>query len=880
MRTTTIKPKKLRLSSLLLAGSLLLPVPFLAGCNNNTTSTEATSHITRAETYTEQGQYRSALLEVRNALQAEPDNVNHMAHLAELYLRIGAARQASELLEPWLEDHPQQAALPLAQAYADQGKHLSASETLAKFQAETPEQELRASVIRAEILRISGEQTEALAILRGLLESQPSNPEVVTGLLKTQLNLNQAPQAVRTADEWMERNQPDPQVQYWKGMAQYRQNDLDGAVATLTDAAGNLPTADMFLPLRRQVITALSRVLTEQGKTVEAQVYNRILAENQNTDTKEQGAAAVTAIREGNLDDAKTILRDMLKLDPENQQAALMLGALETSSGDLDEGARLLTENLDPEITPTPFLRAAAMAQIDQGHREEALATLERAMQARPDDNEITAMHGILALTLPGRQHEGVASLSKAIGNEPQRTRLRLALAQYYLDTGETEQALGQLRMAFAVQPEDWHATGTYMNLLLAEGEDTEAKELRDSLLNGYGDMPEAVLIASLADSRLGNTGQAMEQLQKLTRDNPELAQPRLALAALLAQSGDREQAVNELLTVARQNPEQMQPLQQALRLYANDHSTEQVLQWLDSLAQDNPALAQNANVLSALIHIGNRQPAQGRRLLTKWQGSDSPAVRQAFGQLLLAETRAAVQAENYPEARAKAAEATALAPDNMGFALLSVGVSQAQGNFDQALQELDAIEQNLGTNASLVLARASVLESQSDADAAWNYLYQEWDQHRDPTLLPTLLHMADTQSNETRDKLTRQWLDHDPQNVAANYARADWLMKNNQNKLAREHYHYVVEQQPDNIPALNNLAWLVKDENPEEAVVLAQRAAEKAPENPAVLDTYGWVLHLAGQHQQAVATLEKALALAPDNEEITLHLDTARKAL
>src|SRR5690554_166828 len=115
-----------------------------------------------------------------------------MAHLAELYLRIAAARQASELLEPSLEDHPQHAALPLAQGYADQGIHLSASETLAKFQAETPEKELRASVIRAEIRRISGEPTEALAILRGLLESQPSNPEVVTGLLKTQLNLNQA----------------------------------------------------------------------------------------------------------------------------------------------------------------------------------------------------------------------------------------------------------------------------------------------------------------------------------------------------------------------------------------------------------------------------------------------------------------------------------------------------------------------------------------------------------------------------------------------------------------------------------------------------------------------------------------------------------------
>ena len=85
------------------------------------------------------------------------------------------------------------------------------------------------------------------------------------------------------------------------------------------------------------------------------------------------------------------MLRDMRKLDPDNEQLALMLGTLSAGTGELEEGAELLSGNLDPETTPTRFIRASTMAQIDVGEREEALATLERAVKARPNDNDLLA---------------------------------------------------------------------------------------------------------------------------------------------------------------------------------------------------------------------------------------------------------------------------------------------------------------------------------------------------------------------------------------------------------------------------------------------------------------------------------------------------------
>ncbi|HDZ36779.1 MAG TPA: tetratricopeptide repeat protein, partial [Marinobacter sp.] len=425
------------LPGLILAGSLLVAFPLLSGCNNNTGSSEALSHISRAETYSEQGQFRSALLEIKNAIQKDPNNVEHILRLADLYLQVGAAKEASELLKPWLQENPEAVALTLARAYVDQGKQLSATETLALQTPSSPEDELEASLIRAEALRRSGELAKALALFDDLATSNPSNTEAITGLLQTQVNLNKDTRAIEIADAWIAKNGKTSDVLFWKGLAQYRLNQLEQASDTLTDAVGVLPTSDIFLPVRRNVLTTLSRVLTEQGQMSDAQIYNRILVENQNAGAQAQGEAAMAAIKEGKLEEAKTILRDTLKMDPENEQVAMLLGAISAGTGELEEGAQLLTENLDPETTPTQFIRAATMAQIDVGDREAALKTLDRAVEARPNDNELLAMQGILALSLPDHEESGIANLSKAISNEPERVRLRLALARHYLQNNE-----------------------------------------------------------------------------------------------------------------------------------------------------------------------------------------------------------------------------------------------------------------------------------------------------------------------------------------------------------------------------------------------------------------------------------------------------------
>ncbi|MGO1501015.1 MAG: tetratricopeptide repeat protein [Marinobacter sp.] len=866
------------LPGLMLAGSLLLSTALLTGCNNSPESSEALPHISRAETYSEQGQFRSALLEVKNAIQKDPNNVEYIVRLADLYLHVGAAKEAAEVLKPWLEEQPDAVALTLARAYVEQGKHLSAEETLALQTPSSQEDKLEADIIRAESLRKSGEAAEALALYKSLTSGNPSNTEVITGTLKAQINLRQNTQAIDTATQWLENNEKAPEVLYWKGLAQYRLNQLEQSSATLTDAVGVLPTSDMFLPIRRNVLTTLSQVLTEQGKITEAQIYNRVLTENQNTEARDQAEAAIAALNDGNFDEAKTILRDTLKLNPDNERVALMLGAISASTGELEEGAQLLTENLDPETTSTPFIRAATMAQIDTGEREAALKTLNRAIEARPNDNDLLAMHGVLALSLPGHEDSGIASLSKAISNAPERVRFRLALAKHYLQDNKTEQALGQLRMAFTANPADWASTSTYLNILLQQGERQEAAEIRDSLLNGYGDHPRAVLLASLVDTKLGEPDKATKQLEKLVKEGPELQAPKVALASLYTQSGKREKAVKLLIDAAAITPDSIRPLQQAGQIYTQDHTPAETKTWLNDVAKTHPELKRNAAILTALIDINRGELEQARSTLAQWEDSESAIVQRAYGKLLLAESQVAVNNKDWSQARAKAAEATALEPENLSFALLSVRIAQMEGKIDDALSALDAVEETHGEVAATMLSRAKLLNQQEGPQAAYEYLSERWQETGEIQLMPTLVGLAKAQAPDSLESLTESWLNKAPQSLAAHLAKAEWLMANNQEMAAKNHYEQVLAQQPNNVAALNNLAWMLREQSPDRAMELAKQASELAPNSPAVLDTYGWILHLNGQHQQAVDSIEKALALAPDNAEIAEHLEKAKQ--
>ena len=83
-----------------------------------------------------------------------------------------------------------------------------------------------------------------------------------------------------------------------------------------------------------------------------------------------------------------------------------------------------------------------------------------------------------------------------------------------------------------------------------------------------------------------------------------------------------------------------------------------------------------------------------------------------------------------------------------------------------------------------------------------------------------------------------------------------------------------LVEERPDDASTLNALGYTLTDRTRrhEEAEGYIRRALALDPDNPAIVDSMGWVMFKLGQYDQAVEYLTRAYALQRD-PEIAAHL-------
>ncbi len=91
-----------------------------------------------------------------------------------------------------------------------------------------------------------------------------------------------------------------------------------------------------------------------------------------------------------------------------------------------------------------------------------------------------------------------------------------------------------------------------------------------------------------------------------------------------------------------------------------------------------------------------------------------------------------------------------------------------------------------------------------------------------------------------------------------------------------------LIEHDPEAVTSLNFLAYELADkgENLEEALDLATRARELAPESPLVRDTLGWTYYRLGRYEEAILELELAVSLGAQSPVVLEHLGDAYDAL
>ena len=113
------------------------------------------------------------------------------------------------------------------------------------------------------------------------------------------------------------------------------------------------------------------------------------------------------------------------------------------------------------------------------------------------------------------------------------------------------------------------------------------------------------------------------------------------------------------------------------------------------------------------------------------------------------------------------------------------------------------------------------------------------------------------------------------PSNLDLRYNRGLFLVDQGDFAGMEQALLEILEEEPDHVDSLNALGYTMADRNErlDEAYQYIARAIQLRPENPAILDSMGWVLYRQGDLEKAADYLRRALALSAQDDEIASHL-------
>jgi Flp pilus assembly protein TadD len=122
-------------------------------------------------------------------------------------------------------------------------------------------------------------------------------------------------------------------------------------------------------------------------------------------------------------------------------------------------------------------------------------------------------------------------------------------------------------------------------------------------------------------------------------------------------------------------------------------------------------------------------------------------------------------------------------------------------------------------------------------------------------------------------ERLATEWLKANPKDAGFNYYLGDLALAQNKLDAAEARYRAVLEVQPENALAMNNVAWLMAKQGRPGAVAMAEKANALLPNRAPLVDTLASALEAENQLPKAIEAQRRAVALEPKDPGMSLRL-------
>lgn len=872
---------------------LALATTLLVGCMQRS----STDLIADAQKNFDKGEFATASIALKNALVSAPGDHAARMLLARTLLRMGDLNGAQIELQKALgagadaeEVVPMLATVML---YRRDWDRLIAEH--ADTELKRPAAQAQVKGILATAYGLKGKYRQAEEAAREALRVEPGNVAAELVLVRLVAIEQGAEASLKQVNDVVSRN-PDSvpallmKAELSAGFERPVEEVRAAYAAVLEKEANN--------------VSAMAAVFSIDVRENRLEPARTMLRRMQSQHPKQPATlycAVLLASQEGDQKKAHELAQQLLKAMPDEPRAQLLAGAVAYQRGAYLEASRLLGKaSLDPDAKDTvrlllarSFLRVgeaqramvalrpllerksvtgetyavAAEAQLQLGDLPAAQQLFEKAAQRSPQDSAVrTAQIITRAADMPP---QAVDDALRRISSGDVSAVSDMALISHRISQRQLPEALQAIEALEKKMPASPLSPMLRGRIALLQGnlakarEQFEVAQAKDPLY-----VPAAAALAGL-DVKEGKREAAAGRYEKVIAARDGALEAEMALIALQTESGMEAGKLQELIqrTIQR-HPSEPHPRLALIRAQLN---AGQVKEALTAAQQGTTAFPQDPAFFDMLAVALQKagEPHQALAAATKMAAltPNSPVPFLRMAQLSL-------DTNDRSAALDHLRRAVALRKDYLPAQSL-LALLLATENKPREAREVTAVVLRQRPKDAAAFKLVGDVERQLKQFAAAATAYRTALKLADSEDLAIQLHstlVAADRLEEARE-FEKQWLAAHPKAGLVRYYLAEQAMMEKAWPRAEELLQTVIQLAPQDLVALNNLAWVQLQAGKAEAMATVDRALKASPQAPALLDTKAMILVAGGKLDEALALQRQAVDRAPELHVHRLHL-------
>ncbi|MCU0914620.1 MAG: tetratricopeptide repeat protein [Planctomycetes bacterium] len=851
--------------------------------------------LLQAQVATIRGKLPEAAAQLTELARTHSEESRVMLLYAELCARQGKEAEAQKRFEDAVAKFPQdfEPVRSLALFLDQRNRRPECEAVVREAMARVTEPRVRRDLglVLAELYRQGGQEQQLRQWLNDLAAQFPNDIQPKRLLLTRDEVLKDARQAQRLIDEikalegdggwqwryeqaklWNRSDAADFKTYYAQTVKLLQENlltnpkdhasrlllaDTYEKANELTLAATTYKEALNLLPNQVPVLVRMISLLTRMKDFAEARSYlDRAQQANLHDPALDQ-LRLLDDLRVGKLQSAVAALEKRIETDPNDAAARLNLVLVRMREKKYDEAQTLL----DALKAKTPDSPAVIGAQIDlyiqQGKANDAIALCDQMVQKQHD----TAAYLLRARTYIALKQNAQAleDFGRIIALEPQQAESWVTRADFYRVIGRVQAGIGDIRRALALAPED-RTVQKLAVLLFIASRDMPLINEAEAILDQALPVLEKTASASPADPRAAQYSQfrlLKAQVLVLKGTGPGLAEARRILREITASQPVLAEAWQLLAQLELSQEDPTKAMDVALRGLTHNEGNGPLL-LLKARAEKirSPAMA----VLTL------------KGLLEQYPGNVEVLVDLADAYARAGRTQQAVDVlrEKLPNFEGDARRRCEIAHAEALY---------ANGQRDEARTLFETLMQAEPNDPTPTMTLAQQLRR----ERRWtemNQLVRRWlvahpkDADVATTIARVLAATGDKQALLVGEDILRMTLEHNPRSMSSLMLLSMMMQDAGRSEEAARLNRQILEIDPNNVVALNNLAWLLCDgENStsqyQEALTLAQKGLKLVPDYVDLLDTRGYAYYRLGDFDQAHADFTRCIELYPTNSPL-----------